>query len=864
MLRFSFKFLFVLLPLSALGSTSQAQWQRVTGPAFLSMNAREGCAINFSDGIVWAGGNSLWRSSDLGLTWSKIYFPGTPTTIAAIAFFDRLHGVVIAGSTPYSAYVTSDGCASWQLLPSIVKRWVAYGMTADTIYYSSGGAIEININGTIARQQPVADAIDPIVARNGTVYYMNNSSIVVSDGAGSTWQARGTLQLDCNQLSLDSCDASTVYAVNEKIQQFGLIDTVTSIFVSRDNGWTWTSQNPHGIDYYCGNIATSKAAVYTQTQDGIIRSTDHGITWTTIGGPTGPPDNQSLSVVADSILLVIDSFGNMWRTSNDGEFPVTRIVSVPVLLNTDTLFADDTVSLCRDTVMRSIAVARTCGAVSLLSVQRGGGDSSAYQIAAVHTSGEPAIDSIYIRYIPSVAGKDSGSLLLHYSGDTTLSVPLSGFCIPRGAPRLFASSDTIFKRDSVFPCGGPAIEGLRIDRICDSRQIQSIHVTGANSTNYVVDTSFFVESLGSDSIIIRFSSDDSILAHGMLQVVYDDGSTVSIPLAGIGRKALQPRLLPLPDTMFARDTLSPCDAPVFQHFFIDRACALRQIRSLAISGPNSANYTIDTLVYDTIKDLDSIALHFLTNQAGASIGSLLVTYDDGSSVTIPLRGEGLPAPIVSLSTLDVTMGDTIGGAVRVPIIIQHNHALKTIDFRIRFDTSIMEFDSVVWSDGTWVSGSYATGLNSAHIHVAARNGDNPDTVYALFRWYPNVQGQDTVYFDSVQVTPAACLILSESAIASHISGPVFCVSSMLTTYLHYGQMPLLSIRPNPASDRMEIETKGVLDADASISVWDALGRRIDFQANEKLIDVSSLAQGVYFVELHTGRLRISRMLVIHR
>lgn len=870
MLRVSFKFSVVLIVLLAwsFGASlgARAQWTKVTGPAFIPLDTRSGCAINYNDGLVWAGGNSLYRSSDLGLTWSKVYFPGTPTTIVAIEFFDRLHGVVLAGTLlDYGVYVTDDGCNTWRKLSTVTGRWVAYGSTPDTLYTSSGLALEINVGGIIEWQRVLADGINPIVARNGKVYCKGSTFIDVMGGAGANFQQRGRADLDCNSIALDSCDLNTIYVVNEQIFPIPTYhsDTLASVYVSRDDGWTWTSQNPHATGYYSGNLATSKAAVYTQTQDGIIRSTDHGDTWTLIGGPTGPPDNQSLCVVADSILLAIDSLGYIWRTSNDNGSPPPPVNTAPILLTTDTLFATDTVSLCMDTVTRALAVERICGTSSLLSVAMSGSDSASYRIVKIQTSGSPQFDSVFITYAPRVIGKHQSSIQLHYSGDTILTVPLGGFCVARGAPRLVSSPDTIFVRDSIYPCDKPAIEALLIDRVCPARNLRSIHISGVDSMKYTIDTALFVSSLLSDSIVLRFSVSDSVLSSGVLEVQYDDGSSINVPLAGVGHAPRLPWVLPLPDTLFGRDSLYPCDAPVHEHFLINRACPLRNVRALVISGIDSANYAVDTFQYLPASDLDSIAVRFMTYQPGHSLGTMQVIYDDGSSVSLPLRGEGLPEPIVSLVTMDVQMLDTIGGTVKLPIIIQHNHALTAIDFRMRFDTSIMSFDSIIWSDGTRDSGCYSSGIGSAHIHVTVRDVRVPDTVYALFTWYPTTIGLDTAYFDSIRTTPSTCLILADSAATSIISGPVACVTPFLTAMIRYGQMPLLRIQPNPASHEIKIKTAGY-GADATLSIWDALGRKVFTGASSETLNVSSLAEGLYFIELQSGGYRAGRSLIIQR
>ncbi len=107
--------LVVLIPLLLSAGVSRAQWTNVR-PNLLHGTDTVG-AMQFRDGIVWAGGNNLWSSPDSGKTWQQsLAFPNGDS-ITDIAFYDRLHGVVSVIDNGF--FITNDGGNSWlQEFPS--------------------------------------------------------------------------------------------------------------------------------------------------------------------------------------------------------------------------------------------------------------------------------------------------------------------------------------------------------------------------------------------------------------------------------------------------------------------------------------------------------------------------------------------------------------------------------------------------------------------------------------------------------------------------------------------------------------------------------------------------------------------------
>jgi len=86
------------------------------------------------------------------------------------------------------------------------------------------------------------------------------------------------------------------------------------------------------------------------------------------------------------------------------------------------------------------------------------------------------------------------------------------------------------------------------------------------------------------------------------------------------------------------------------------------------------------------------------------------------------------------------------------------------------------------------------------------------------------------------------------------SGGFFVVRSQLLNTNDFDSETNLAVYPNPASDKLNIETNG--DAITSILIVDITGKILfaeaDLKINEKVIDISSYSEGVYFVHINNA------------
>jgi len=335
--------------------------------------------MEFKDGVLWAGATSVWKSVDTGKTWTQT--GGFWGIISEIKFYNDQIGVVV--TTSDGIKLTRDQGRTWkQILYVGASSGCCFGDSPDEIYIISGdGILEVTENGgatwdaqSLRRTPFQLIKLGPgrIAMLSGTQDEM--TSVRITTDKGKTWMP--TLQqpigvdYDSYSFAVDSCNKNLMYVANEEslLQTDGLSD----IFHTTDGGATWGKVFSRPSDYLKGCVVVGPNTVYVTTaHDGLLRSTDKGDTWQTIGAPTSLVfDTRPIAVVNDDILFVADSVGTIWRTMNSGGTPITptltvvpiaskhlrndtigATVSVPIIMHAPELIATATMVLHYDTTM---------------------------------------------------------------------------------------------------------------------------------------------------------------------------------------------------------------------------------------------------------------------------------------------------------------------------------------------------------------------------------------------------------------------------------------------------------------------------------------------------------------------------------
>ncbi len=813
------------------GTKVSAQWRILTrnvvsGYSFSPERGEVG-ALTFKDGVVWGGFVGLSYSLDSGRNWYRSSLPAY--AIQDISFLNRDTGIV---ATDSGEYQTTDQGAHWQR--------VAQEDLCSRVFYASPSDIYLNwscshdggktFEGyTWEGDMPWAvPTLGMAIGKHGTILLLtaaNSASIAPSDltyspdGITSWNTMNGIVGPDHYSLDIDSCYGSTLYVVKENYYDSWLDDEdppedkLSDICTSTDAGGSWNVTFSHSIPYLAGSFTGAKHAQYAATlHDGTLRSTDHGLTWDNIGGPTNKADSRCLFAVNDNLVFALDSNGDFWETTNSAGDPIPAIDDERHLAQ-DTLFEQDTVS-CGGYIWRKINYQSTACSPHVTSVDFG----SVTNDYGLETG--PGPDSIHVVFHPTRVGTIRAFLLLGLTDGSTDTVYLQGTNV--GTVPFYASPDTLFVNDTV-ECGDSIEHTLLFHYTnCGSPvNVASLSLIGPDDQQYEF------HEFEPDSVTVSFHPFNAASSRAALLIQCDDGRVDTVFLRGYNR-ARPFQYSTSRSSLFTQDTLSPCDSPIVDTIAFTFSGCMAQIVSQQITGAASADYSAIRLLSSPLVTSDTIIISFKPAAAGARASALELRFDDGTMATIPLEGAGAGGHSLSLSTTDVAT-DTLGAIVAVPIEIEGLDQPEDVDVTLHYAGTIEYVGSTEYvgsasptNPSLDIPGEKQSGRSKLHIIQAS-----PNTIagYSNFIVFNDSLALEYVTFDSLRfssaVTPCDYALSQDSAV-SNIIAPSGCEIPILSNYIHLGIMPQLTLVPNPTAGTVSI----ISDQDqglATVSVIDGLG-----------------------------------------
>jgi photosystem II stability/assembly factor-like uncharacterized protein len=275
-------------------------------------------------GIVYAasiGSGGLRKSTDGGATWSAVGMGITDVTSSGIAAYsigldgpDTAYVGVFAPNRAAPApdssgvYKTTDGGATWTLLPNNVGIFIALATDPHTPGVIYEGALDGFINkstnggGTWVRSRngtaPIAGiVIDP--ANTNIVYAATiGGGLLKTTDAGLTWTVLPGLPTTAIWgVGIDPSNDSVVYAATNS----------SGVWRSANGGATWQPTGAIGATPYGFAVDSSSHMVFAATTAGVWQSLDDGANWT----QTKLTDRMTFSVVVGpgDVLYAGTAFG---------------------------------------------------------------------------------------------------------------------------------------------------------------------------------------------------------------------------------------------------------------------------------------------------------------------------------------------------------------------------------------------------------------------------------------------------------------------------------------------------------------------------------------------------------------------------
>lgn len=280
-----------------------------------------------------------------------------------------------------------------------------------------------------------------------------------------------------------------------------------------------------------------------------------------------------------------------------------------------------------------------------------------------------------------------------------------------------------------------------------------------------------------------------------------------------------------PLDLFTLDTLVSCDSPIVATVHLHSVlCKYPKISAQRISGIDSLDYQIVQKLGDSLTGNDSVLISFRPHGSGSQNGVYIITLEDGTQVSVSLKGNGRNIIFVEPNTQNITL-DTIGGFAEVPIRFKGFLQKEDVEVVLHYDPR-MTYNSSISFTGKPLDIPGEAWQGRAKIRIP-RNEMELDTIsgIAIFTVFPDGNDCFNVTVDSMSILNpfAPCTYSIGSPVASLICPPKGCGIMTLTNYMLHGKKPELYIKPNPSQGRVSITTT-ITIGDAAVEVVDMLGR----------------------------------------
>ncbi len=467
-------------------------------------------AMATAGGVAWAGMYDLYKSTDQGVSWKPVALPLGGNYINDISFYDDSNGVV--STIGSGLFMTTNQGATWQnkfpgdnifaaqFAGSAIDIVAGDASTHNFDFTTDGGMTWTSGAANIDPKDFYSPSPGKVIA---FVESSVSSYIANTTDYGQTWTTQpGIMEADAHSFAAMPCEGNIIFGINEEGGNYTQDNRLAEIYLSRDGGKSFTSIEQYPLAYLAGCALITPAVVYVPTRtNGILESTDTGVTWNTANGPAFAIDCRDLVAVNDTLLLLADQNGSIWSTvdtrSKGRSF--TGASSNELVLDTRN---EVSASSC-DPLDTTLAIGIvSCSPITgyLDSLWLTG--SSSFQLAvsrAVPRSFEVR-DSIGIEYAPGTSLADTAQLHIRYDlgfGTKDTSVTLVGTLDSSrlGSPQSVhreAASAYVGQLDSL-PLGVDISSAINLDSLW--QYVQDIQATLSFDSS-VVSFSAYIPPLG--------------------------------------------------------------------------------------------------------------------------------------------------------------------------------------------------------------------------------------------------------------------------------------------------------------------------------------------------------------------------------
>jgi hypothetical protein len=224
---------------------------------------------------LYVGGyGSIWKSTDYGLTWSKLNSNPNPP------YLPLGHVLAVAGTTP-------------------ATLWMANVNGAQHVFKSTDGGLNFMLTGAIPEQPDAASLYSIVVDPNDPTHLITGlheqDKVLESTDGGATWKFVSGGGWPAGGKSWFPFFINTGDAVTTSKTWFAIAQDGASATMTSDAGQTWATpkgieglKHPHGdTGFYQSGKTLVAIGIGATSGDGVYRSTDLGVNWTRIAQGSG-------------------------------------------------------------------------------------------------------------------------------------------------------------------------------------------------------------------------------------------------------------------------------------------------------------------------------------------------------------------------------------------------------------------------------------------------------------------------------------------------------------------------------------------------------------------------------------------------
>lgn len=310
-----------------------------------------------------------------------------------------------------------------------------------------------------------------------------------------------------------------------------------------------------------------------------------------------------------------------------------------------------------------------------------------------------------------------------------------------------------------------------------------------------------------------------------------------------------------PEMLFMWDTLFSCDPPTLDTLVIKSVfCQPPHIVRTEIEGDHPNDFKLTSKVPELLTGLDTLSFEFMPRGNGERRANLRITFEDSTTIIVPMRGYGKGVTELLTTTADAAT-DTLGATVYLPIAYASDGEMTGVSMEMSWTSDQLEFVDVY--DLLGVSIASPTSNPKRYIlNFPSTIAQNGLIGHAAFRVYSGDDACMPVVFDSITslTSRPACAFAINPMMSAQICVPNDCIATRVSNYLRYGKLPVISVIQ---VDRDLLLTVEKNFGDVEIRVISTLGVVEEMHTEELRADkpvrfsVSTLPEGLYFIEVRS-------------